>query len=56
MDRTTYKMRQFDWLIKNFDENFLKILDCLVIFLDYFEMTKSDVIFPSPVFLAVNFQ
>ena len=46
MDRTAYKMQQFDWLIKNFVENFLKILDCFVIFLYYFETIKSDVIFP----------
>ena len=42
MDRTTWKMLQFDWLMMNSDENVLKILDFLRIFFDYLETKKSE--------------
>ena len=42
MDRTTWKMLQFDWLMMNFDEKFSKILDFLRIFFDYLETKKSE--------------
>ena len=42
MDRTTWKMLQFDWLMMNFDKKFLRILDCLLIFFDYLETKKLE--------------
>ena len=42
MDRTTWKMLHFDWLMMNFDKKFLRILDCLPIFFDYLETQKLE--------------